>query len=81
MQSINVIIVSVFVVVCAPLILMAFSAYTLYNTLAVADYVKRRHTELLRALASGRTGRVTGAHLAPPAGQDAKTGRALAQVR
>lgn len=54
MQTITLILLSIMAALFAPLIILAFSAYTLYNTITLAKVAKRRHGDLLKAAVLAR---------------------------
>jgi hypothetical protein len=54
MQLINLILVSIFTSLAAPVVTLALSAYTLYSSIALARISKNRHEDLMSAAAVGR---------------------------
>lgn len=55
MQSVNIILIAIVTSLCLPLMLLFLSAYTLYNTISMARYAKRRNEDLFKTLSIGRT--------------------------
>jgi len=54
MQSIDLILVSIMTAFCVPIVLLAFSSYTLYNSIAMASYARRKNEAMFRAVVFGR---------------------------
>lgn len=54
MQAMTIIIISLITTFCVPILLLLISAYTLYNTLSMAKYAKRRNKTILDIINMGR---------------------------
>lgn len=54
MQSINIIVIAAVTSFCLPVMLILLSAYTLYNTISMAGYARRRNQDLYKTVTMGR---------------------------
>lgn len=54
MQSINLLLIAVITAFGVPVLLLAFSAYTLYNTISVASSSKRRRMNMIKTVEMAR---------------------------
>lgn len=54
MQSMTIIIISLITTFCVPILLLLISAYTLYSTLSMAKYAKRRNKTILDVMNMGK---------------------------
>lgn len=54
MQLVDLLLASIFLNVLAPVVVVAFSAYTLYASISLAELANRRQGDLMAAAALGR---------------------------
>lgn len=73
MQSINIILVAFVMASCLPVMLLFLSAYTLYNTITMAQVAKRRNEKLFKALTMARTETKSLKSISPKATQSRKS--------